>query len=101
MPKSTFPINRFALFITLLCAAFRAPERYDDSCAQDKRTVGMTCCCVSQISTSPTMLQRLRYLCLHSPADRVAIAFVRACRSLRATTHVFIARLVAAIHRVS
>jgi hypothetical protein len=45
---------------------------------------------------------RARYLCLHSPADRTAIALVRAMQKpWRNDTHLRIARLVVATHPVS
>lgn len=76
----------------------------------------MTCCLVPRYATAHYVLKtlaytvmnlrhyglhcsRVRYLCLHSPADRATIALVRAIqKSCRNDTHLRIARLFVATH---
>jgi hypothetical protein len=72
MPKSTFVINRFAVFIAMLCAA-----------------------------AQPALFPRpIPVLALSG--HRAAIALVRAMQNpSRNDTHLYIARLVAATHPVS
>ena len=79
----------------------------------------MTCCLVPRYEPTHYVLKtlaytminlrhyglhcsRARYLCLHSPTNRAAIALVRAMQKpWRNDTHLRIARLVAATHSVS